>query len=333
MQGNNIFKKRYYELLEEIGDYCCQNIEFFEQNYRIVQCMGMNSEDIKIFYGCMNIYDVYGINYFQYYWNLKICAYGDYSNGIISGINDNSCFPKNYPEKELCELIDVLRFFSIKEYHGIPYAEFEAAYSKVYFLCIEAKEEEKKQSALRNQRNKENFIHNYFNYNSFSENEYTDEFLCVIEHCMSHKISVSEAMQMTQNYKPSPYVVVFMDDNRVVSIRKATRLFSCIERHSGRNNINNVYFQPISDQYIDDIVVDLLLHYELPIPETYPNYKNQKYATLKNAVSAYKMQYNLTKKQIMLAIENHNVRLIEIGFDRYLINKHELYLAINKDKK
>lgn len=330
MCQDNIFEKTYAELVEELGDYCCQNVDFFLEGCDSIRSIYMNEDDARVFFGCMNIYDVYGVNYFHYYLALKRDAYGDFSHGIVRGIGSNhSHFQMDSSEYQLKELIDVLRFFSISEYQGVPYEEFEAAYSNAFALCMDAERERKKQSAIVKQKQRERLCNNYFNYDNFSEAAYNKELQSVLEQCQRQKKTLNEALEMTQACPSQSYIVVFMQDDQVVSISQASLLFACIERKSGTGNINHVYFKPVSSKYIDDIVLDLYLHYGLPIPRTYPCYRNQKYATVKNAVSAYTEKYNISKKALMYAIKMYNVQLIKVEFNRLLINKKELYRAIN----
>ena len=119
MCQDNIFEKTYAEHVEELGDFCCQNVDFFLEGCDSIRSIYMNEDDARVFFGCMNIYDVYGVNCFHYYLALKRGAYGDFSHGIVRGIgSNNSHFQMDSIEYQLKELINVLRFFQLVNIRG-----------------------------------------------------------------------------------------------------------------------------------------------------------------------------------------------------------------------
>ena len=106
-------EQTYQELLNELDNTPCQNSEFIEINKMgMLQVGPMDDQDYQYFWGCMKIYDAYGVNFFPQYLRLYLGFYGDYSKGIANWIHED--VQNGYRHLySLKELVETLRFFAL----------------------------------------------------------------------------------------------------------------------------------------------------------------------------------------------------------------------------
>ncbi len=319
--------KTYRDLLQGLGNGIRPNNKFIEINkFRIIQAE-LNDQDYEIFWDCMKLYDAYGINYFSAYLNLILGSYDSFSDGIESWFRlpDHWCY---HTDSEFLNLVNVLHFFCIQSYQGISISDFDSAAANIgslYRNAITHKMNIRKAKSLAGVKQK---VSHYFNFDNYSESDFGTLFHLFTQVNNDHSISIDEAMVMAQQAPHQMYVTIFKKDNHILYISKTTRLLQHIGDVRKRTNADSVRFTAIDPEYVDDLLISLKILYDLPLNKIRPSVKNRKYATVNQAIFAYKQAESIPKKKVLAAIERGRLRVIDLGNGQELIDKIELHRAL-----
>ena len=313
-------------MLAKLDNHICQNNEFIERNkWGMVEIGPMDEKDYAIFWGCMRIYEEYGVDYFSYYLDLIKGLYGNFSNGI-DGWFDNKYLP--HSEDRLIELVNVMRFFEIDYYQNIPFKVFENALDRYCVLEEETRDRRNKENQMKKEKTISTKVENYFNFSGFDKDvfkRYLDSYTIKQKRRI---ITLDNAIAEAKTAPVNTYIVIFYKDGKACYVGKTFRLLSYIEEKSKKHNADSVFYQAADDNYVDDLVVSILIFYDLSLSNVIPSKSNRKYATLQQAVYAYRYADSVSKKDVLSAIQNNHIRLYEIDAEKSLVDKIELERVI-----
>ena len=320
----------YQELLNDLDDVYSQNSEFIEINkMKMVNAGPMNEQDYQYFWGCMKIYDAYGVNYFGAYLDLLLGFYGNYSNGIESWIKED--VRGAWHNYSFIELVETLRFFGISSYQGISLQDFEKALAVSSTLYRSAEIELQHSREEKRKKTITTKVNDYFNFGDFSEfvfNNYLEKFTLNRE---KKSISIDDALKLAQESPVRTYIVVFSRLGQVCYVGKTDNPLSYIALKHKKFNADSVIFDAVDDiAYIDDLLLAIMIFYDLPLNTARTTKANRKYATIKQACFAYQKLESWPKKKILSVIENSKLRIIDMDLERSLIDKIELERALRK---
>lgn len=315
MDDNETFQS----LLGKIDVSLCENSEFIELNkIRMVEIGPMDEQDYRFFWGCMKLYDKYGVNYFSDYIDLRKGLFGDFSSGIEQWIKSGNT------ENALHSVVETMRFFGIDSYQGIPFDEFEQAFSTFsqheenVRMLIQKENREKSAKTIANK------LDSYFNFAHFDSTlfkEYLD-FFTVKQH---HKeILLNEALNEAKSAPANTYIVIFYRDGKACYTGKTEHLMKYIGDKGQKYNADRVYYHVANKEYVDDLIIAIMIYYDLPMETVKPNRTHRKFATLEQACYAYRYADSIKKKTILTAIEQYHLRTYEINANTLLIDKIEL---------
>lgn len=313
-------------MLAKLDDHICQNNEFIERNkWGMVEIGPMNEKDYTFFWGCMKVYEEYGVDYFTYYIDLKKGLYGNFSNGI-DGWFDDKCLP--HSEDTLVELVNVMRFFEIDYYQNIPFKVFENALERYRVLEAEARDRRNEENRIKKEKTISTKVGNYFNFSSFDTDvfkRYLDSYTIKQERRI---VTLDNAIAEAKTAPVNMYIVIFFKKGKACYVGKTLRLLSYIEEKSKKHNADSVFFQAADDNYVDDLLVSIMIFYDLSLSNVIPSKSNRKYATLQQALYAYRYADSVSKKDVLSAIQNNHIRLYEIDAEKSLVDKIELERVI-----
>ncbi|MBM6897844.1 hypothetical protein H9X86_10850 [Pseudoflavonifractor capillosus] len=320
-------------LLERIPDVPCYNNEFLRKHVRgIMSLFRLDDTDCELFWKCMRVFDACGVDYYDEYINLICGRYGSFENGFVEWIGAKTSYWNNNfrSREELNHVINLLRFFEMKEYQGISIEKFEEAYKRFDVLGSEAKARKWKSENERSQEILEEKLDSYFNFSEFSNfrfNIIAEEFLIASK----NSISINDALQLAKNAPKSTYVVILWNSGFVCKIGKTTQPLSYIELHRKKQNAESAYFMTVDDDYADDLVVFLKVSYEVGLDSIRLSGLNRKYGTQKKAIYAYKKSVAKTRKEVIAAIAKSKMMTIELPNGQILVDKPLLHRSLCSD--
>lgn len=338
----------YQELLTAIADAPCKDNSFIEMN-KVLMCgitghpslHQLSDVDYDYFWGCMKLYETYGINYYDNYLKIALHIFSDFSRGLehwlsnlgtsvisVNPYDDKSRHRKLYC-KELTTLVEALKFFGLGQYMGMSIAELENLLENAPMQWNRLFDETIRQREEKGAKTKEDKINNYFNFADFSEEKYSTYVkACTIMRKKGDTVSIDEALKLAQDAPKRMYIVIFSRSGAVCYAGKSTQLFSYIGKQSTRHNADSVSFEPVDEDYADDVLLTAMIHYDLPLETVRVSKVNRKYATLNHACFAYKRTAELSRKRILDTIRKHNLRLIDLRDGEYILDKVALEKAI-----
>jgi len=309
----------FQSLIDKIGTSSCENNEFIELNkIKMVEIGPMDDQDYHFFWGCMKLYEKYGVNYFSYYLDLRREIFGDFPVGIEQWIKSGN------DERKLLAIVNVMRFFGISSYQGISFDEFEHAIAAF-------PQYEKKVQALIQEENREKAaktiaykLDSYFNFAYFDRalfKEYLDYFTVKQAH---KKILLNEALKEAKSAPANTYIVILYRDGKACYVGKTEHLLKYIGDKGQKYNADRVFYHVADNEYVDDLIIAIMIYYDLPMRTVRPKRIHRKYATLQQACYAYRYADSLSRKKILAAIEQHHLRTYTIDEKTMLIDKIEL---------
>ncbi len=323
-------EQTYQELLNELDDTPCQNSEFIEINKMgMLQVGPMDDQDYQYFWGCMKIYDAYGVNFFPQYLRLYLGFYGDYSKGIANWIHED--VQNGYRHLySLKELVETLRFFGIASYQGISLQDFENALAEAPAL-YQSEQNELQQS--RNEKRRKTIeakVNDYFNFGDFSELTFRNYLEKFTFKRIQKSISIDDALKLAKEAPVQTYIVVFTRMGKVCYVGKTDNPLSYIGLKHKKFDADSVIFDTVDKDYVDDLLLAIMIFYDLPLNTMRTTKANRKYATIKQACFAYQKSESWPKKKVLKVIENSKLRVIDMDLERSLIDKIELERVLRK---
>ncbi len=316
----------FRSMLAKFDNPICQNNEFIERNkWGMVEIGPMDAQDYYFFWGCMKIYEEFGVDYFAYYIDLKKGLFGNFSNGI-NGWFDDKHLP--HSEDQLEELVNVMRFFEIDCYQNIPFRKYEEALDRYCVLENTTRGKRNEENQIKKEKTISTKLSNYFNFSSFD----TDVFKRTLDSYTIKQerriVTLDNAIAEAKTAPANTYIVIFYKSGKACFAGKTLRLLRYIEEKSKKHNADSVFYQAADDNYVDDLLVSIMIFYDLSLSNVIPRKSNRKYATLQQACYAYRYAYSVSKKDVLSAIQNNHIRLYEIDADKSLVDKIELERVI-----
>lgn len=316
----------FRSMLAKLDNQTCQNNEFVEHNkWGMVEIGPMDEQDYNFFWGCMKIYEEYGIDYFAYYIDLKKGLYGNFSNGIIEWFDDKYL---PHSEDRLVELVNVMRFFEIDYYDNISFIEFEEALAQYRVLEKKTQDRRNEENRMKKEKTISTKVGNYFNFSNFDADvfkRYLDSFTTKQDRRI---VTLDKAIAEAKTAPANTYIVIFYKNGKACYAGKTLRLLSYIEEKSKKHNADSVFYQVADDNYVDDLLISIMIFYDLSLSNVIPRKSNRKYATIQQACYAYRYADSVSKKEVLSAIKNNHIRLYEIDAEKNLVDKIELERVI-----
>lgn len=325
--------KTFYDILSEIGNTPCHCNEFIERNkFNIIEIRGMNDFDYEIFWGCMRIYEVLGIDYFSNYANLRKGIYGDFSQGIEVWFNHSSSIMEQRPSTDrFLEVVEVLRFFKISVYDGIPFSDYEQKAEQAAVLYQAATDKEIQQRQEKCAKTIQQRVDNYFNFGNYSESKFKT-LSCDLIFRQEKSISINEALALAHSAPHNTYIVILKKDDIVCHIGKTERPLFYIGTHQKKSNADSAYFEAVDPDYVDDLITSMRILYDIELDKIRPSALNRKYTTIKQATFAYKKSEGISRKSVLSAIKDSKMRTVVLTNGQVLIDKIMLHKALYPSK-
>lgn len=324
--------KTFCDILSEVGDTPCHCSDFIELNKRsMVEIGEMNDSDYEIFWGCMRIYEALGINYFSSFADLCKGIYGDFSQGIEAWFNHNSIMGLRPSKDHFLEVVEILRFFEISIYDGIPFSEYEQKAKEAAALYQEATCREMQRRQEKGAQTIQQRVDNYFNFGDYSESKFSALSRDLIFR-QEKSISINEALVLAHSAPNNTYIIIFKKGNTVFHIGKTERPLSYIGTHQKKSNADSAYFEAVDPDYVDDLIVSMRVFYDIELDKIRPSALNRKYTTIKQATFAYKKSEGIPRKSVLSAIKNSKMRTVALDNGQVLIDKIMLHKTLYSSK-
>ena len=122
--------------------------------------------------------------------------------------------------------------------------------------------------------------------------------------------------------------VIFYRDGKVCHVGKTDHLLKYIGDKSQKHNADSVFYHAANDEYVDDLLIAIMIYYDLSLSKVRPKKIHRKYATIQQACYAYRYADSVSKKVVLSMIDSNHLRTCEIDADKKLIDKTELEAAI-----
>ena len=316
----------YQSLLSKLDSAPCQNSEFIELNkIRMVECGPLDDQDYMYFWGCMKLYEEYDVNYFAYYLDLLSGFFGDFSNGVDEWINDRYF---RHDEDMLREFVCILRFFGIENYDGISFQELNDVLEKYKIHARKAQEKRSEEYKIKAAKTIQKRIDDYFNFSDFdgaSFKNYLDEFTVKRVH---KEVLLDEALIEAKTAPENTYIVILYKNGKACYVGKTEHLMKYIGDKSQKYDADSVFYHVADPEYVDDLIIAIMIYYDLSLSSVRPKKVHRKYATVQQACNVYWHADNVRRKKVLSAIESNYIRTYEINEDKKLIDKTELERVI-----
>lgn len=324
--------KTLYEILSEIGNTPCHCNEFIERNkFNIVEMGRMNDFDYEIFWGCMRVYEALGIDYFSNYAALHKGIYGDFSQGIEAWFDHSSIMGWRPSKDQFLEIVEILRFFDISVYNGIPFSEYEQKAKEAAALYQEATDREMQRRQEKSTQTIQQHLDNYFNFGDYSESKFNTLSRDLIFR-QEKSISINEALKLAHSAPNNTYIVILKKGNKVCHIGKTERPLFYIGTHQKKSHADSAYFESADPDYVDDLIISMRVLYDIELDKIRPSVLNRKYTTIKQAVFAYKKSEEISRKSVLSAIKGSKMRTVVLTNGQVLIDKIMLHKALYPEK-
>lgn len=336
-------KENYFSLLASTDNFMCQNSEFIELNKMNLCCSKLDENDYAIFWGCMKLYEIFEVNYFESYLKVINHQFGSFSIGIEGLVNSygrefnpwqddpNENFEYRLYLNHLTELIDILIFFGISHYQEKSILELHELLECAPESYLECHKRFVPMGIDKKKQKKEELMEAYFNFDDFSN----DEFAYYVERCTikcenESVISITDALKLAQNMPEHTYIVIFKRGGAVCYVGQTMKLLTYIGERHIKYNADRVVFVDVAESYINDVQVATTVYYDLPVKNMKVVMASRKYGTVKRACLAYKELESWPRRMVMSVIENSKLRIIDIVNGQELIDKIELERCIQK---
>ena len=316
----------FYSLLEKIDNSPCENSEFIELNkISMVEIGPMNVDDYRFFWGCMKLYNKFAINYFVYYLYLRKGLFGNFSHGIVAWIDPNSPY---HSKEDLENLVSTLRFFNFESYQGIPLQEFENALADYPLHEKMAQKRIAEENSKKSEKTINEKVQNYFNFSNFDNTLFKQYLDIFTVHQVHKEVSLNAALIEAKAVPANTFIVIFYRDGKACYVGKTDHLLKYIGDKSQKHNADSVFYHVANDEYVDDLLIAIMIYYDLSLSKVRPQKIHRKYATIQQACYAYRYAYSISNKVVLSTIDSNHLRTHEIDVDKKLIDKTELEAAI-----
>lgn len=138
-------------------------------------------------------------------------------------------------------------------------------------------------------------------------------------------------MNEAKSAPANTYIVIFYKDGKACYAGKTEHLMKYIGDKGQKYNADRVYYHVADSEYIDDLIIAIMIYYDLPMGTVRAKGTYRKFATLEQACYAYRYADSIKKKAILTAIEQHHLRTYEINAKTILIDKVELEEVLRKN--
>lgn len=248
------------------------NNKFIEINKRSI--IHLDIPDYDFFWGCMKLFDTYGINYFDKYMDIVTGRFGDFSDGLESwlasfgmSLNGMECFNNqilNY-HCRLSELIEWLHFFDISYYQGISVLTLEALLKRTPELYREAYSTLSKQYKVRREIKKNSKIDSYYNFKDFSILDFSKYIEKFTKYKGRNIVTIDDALNIAKSIPKYPYVVLLLKDNQICFIGKTENLLQYIGSKNKKYMADSVIFEKVDKTYVDDVLLAIKMFFNYPL--------------------------------------------------------------------
>lgn len=324
--------KTFYDILSEIGSTPSQCNEFIERNkFYLIEIGRMSDFDYEIFWGCMRIYEVLGIDYFSNYADLRKGLYGNFSQGVEAWFDHSSIMGWPPSKDQFLEVVGILRFFEISVYDGIPFSEYEQKAKEAAILYQEATNREMQRRQEKSSQTIQQRLDNYFNFGDYSESKFNALYRDLIFR-QEKSISINEALALAQSAPYNMYIVILKKDNIVCHIGKTERPLFYIGSHQKKFTADAAYFEAVDPDYVDDLITSMRVLYDIELDKIRPSALNRKYTTIKQATFAYQRSEGIPRKSVLSAIKDSKMRTVVLTNGQVLIDKIMLHKALYSSK-
>lgn len=331
-------EKTCEDLLREASGNDAVNGQYWKENMKNILSLSKSSdlciEDLFQYWRkCLILYNEYGINYFSGVLELYDPSsgigghFGSFDGDIETWFADElDASYGNHDKEKFLHLVDLLRFFKIESYQKIPFSEFDHAAKEIDSVIRRAQEKREEERSKKRQAKKENDVERYFNYSDFSEPEFESQLHWVLFNRQNEKMTIGEALQITNTIPQKTYIVIFEANGKATYIGKTTRLLQYIIEKQKGLDVDHVSFAEVDDAYADDLLVDILVAFDFPLSKIFPVHGNRKYGSKEQARCAYSVIKNkrIMRRKFDEMIEKNGVACYDLEDGRVLINKLDL---------
>lgn len=331
-------EQTYQELLLTTDGVFAPNNEFININKESI--IHLRPPDYDFFWGCMKLYDVYGINYFEKYMDITMGGFGDFSGGIEEwlayygrDIRELEFFGESkigYRER-LSNLIHWMRFFGLSYYEGINIEDLKELQKNVFILYRDAyykiliQREENKKFIIAHK------MKNYYNFENFCSKTFSDFVKrCTIYESKS-KVSIDDILKLTYDLPKHSYIVLFYINNQICFIGHTENLLSYIASKSKEYLADSVIYIDVNKDYIDDVLIAVKMFYNYPLDGIRITKVNRKYTTIKLACFVQREKTGITRRNL-LDIIHDNLKIVHLENGQEIIDKIALEHILHSSK-
>lgn len=324
----------YQALLSSTDGVFVLNNEFVEINKRSI--INLDTQDYDFFWGCMKLYDAYGINYM----NLVTGAYGDFSGSIEDWLasfhmkpNDIARFDERKLKyyRSLSELIKWLHFFDVSYYNSIRVSDLETLLEKIPELYRGAYVKLSQQYETNREIKKKFKIESYYNFEDFSIKVFSQ----YVEKCTKYNdkniVTIDDALNIAKGIPKHSYIVLLIKNNKVCFIGKTENLLVYIGSKNKKHMADGVVFEEVDKAYIDDVLLATKIFFNYPLDGTRITKANRKFVTIQHAWFVHRENSGLSKKQLLDIIHN-NLQITYLENGRGIVDKLALERVLGSNK-
>lgn len=314
-------EQTYQELLLATDGVFSPNNEFIDINKEYI--IGLRLQDYDLFGGCMKLYDIYSINYFKKYMDITMEKFGDFSGGIEEWLSyygrDVQKF-KFFSEREigfresLSDLIHWMHFFELSHYGNIGISDLERLLEATPALYRAVHNKILKQHSENRIKNRDNKIVNYYNYENFCMEKFSN----YVKACTTRKckktVSINDALKTAKSMPRRLYIVLLYKNNHPCFIGKTEQLLAYIGCKNKKYMADSVIFKSVDTEYIDDVLLAVKMFYKYPLDDVRITKANRKYTTIKLACFVQREKTGITKRNLLKIIhDNLPIELLDNG--------------------
>lgn len=328
----------YQELLLATDGVFSPNNEFIDINKESI--VGLRLQDYDFFWGCMKLYDIYGINYFKKYMDITMERFGDFSGGIEEWLAYYGRDIKEielFSEREigyregLSDLIYWMHFFGLSHYGRICISDLERLLEATPELYRAVYDKALKQRNANKAKNRDNKIANYYNFENFSTQTFSNYVKIFTTRESKTIMSINDALKTAKNIPRQSYIVLLYKNNRICFIGKTEQLLAYIGLKNKKCMADSVIFDSVDKAYIDDVLLAVKIFYHYPLDGVRITKVNRKYVTIKNACFVHKEKEDFPKKALLDIIYN-KLQVTRLGNGQEIIDKIALEHILHNSK-
>lgn len=112
VQGKDGGTMNLRSIAEQISSVPCYSNEFLRKHALDLSIRyELSDDDCEVFWQCMQIYNAYGVDYFDDYCSLVVETFGNFRNGFNEWIDTRNKYSTTSCKDELGDLLRLLAFF------------------------------------------------------------------------------------------------------------------------------------------------------------------------------------------------------------------------------